>query len=54
MDRRVAGDPSSLAALEIGRPAPMIGYVDVFYLCTLASLLPLPRGPHARELRRSG
>ena len=37
-------DPGSLAALEveIGRQALMIGYVDVFYLCTLTSLLALP------------
>jgi MFS transporter, DHA2 family, multidrug resistance protein len=37
-------DPSSLVALEaeIARQALMIGYVDVFYLCTLTSLLAMP------------
>ena len=37
-------DPSSLAPLEaeIARQALMIGYVDVFYLCTLTSLLAMP------------
>jgi len=37
-------DPSSLAPLEleIARQALMIGYVDVFYLCALTSLLALP------------
>jgi DHA2 family multidrug resistance protein len=37
-------DPSSLAALDalITRQALMIGYVDVFYLCTLTSLLAMP------------
>jgi len=37
-------DPTSLAPLaaEIGRQALMIGYVDVFYLCTLTSLLAMP------------
>jgi hypothetical protein len=37
-------DPSSLAPLEleIARQALMIGYVDVFYLCALTSLLAMP------------
>ena len=47
-------DPSSLAALEIeiGRQALMIGYVDVFYLCTLTSLLALPLVLMLGERRR--
>jgi DHA2 family multidrug resistance protein len=37
-------DPLSLAELdhEITRQAMMIGYVDVFYLCTLTSILAMP------------
>jgi DHA2 family multidrug resistance protein len=37
-------DPASLAGLdhEITRQAMMIGYVDVFYLCTLTSILAMP------------
>jgi DHA2 family multidrug resistance protein len=37
-------DPSTLALLdhEITRQAMMIGYVDVFYLCTLTSILAMP------------
>ena len=37
-------DPSSLIGLdlEITRQAMMIGYVDVFYLCTLTSILAMP------------
>ena len=49
-------DPGSLAALEIeiGRQALMIGYVDVFYLCTLTSLLALPLVVLLGERRRPG
>jgi MFS transporter, DHA2 family, multidrug resistance protein len=37
-------DPASLGVLEleIARQALMIGYVDVFYLCTLTSLFAMP------------
>jgi MFS transporter, DHA2 family, multidrug resistance protein len=37
-------DPASLSVLEleIARQALMIGYVDVFYLCTLTSLFAMP------------
>jgi DHA2 family multidrug resistance protein len=56
-------DPSSLVALEaeITRQALMIGYVDVFYLCTITSLLAMPlilflagprRPPRAQTTRR--
>jgi DHA2 family multidrug resistance protein len=49
-------DPSSLAALEveIGRQALMIGYVDMFYLCTLTSLLALPLVLLLGQPRRAG
>ena len=48
-------DPASLGDLdhEITRQAMMIGYVDVFYLCTLTSLLAMPLIPLLRTARRA-
>ena len=47
-------EPSSLLALEeeVARQALMIGYLDVFYLCALASVLALPLVPLLRTPRR--
>ena len=49
------GELSSLLALdaEVARQALMIGYVDVFYLCALTSILALPLIPLLATPRRS-
>jgi DHA2 family multidrug resistance protein len=49
------GDLSSLLALdaEVGRQALMIGYVDVFYLCAITSVLALPLIPLLGTPRRT-
>lgn len=49
------GELSSLLALdaEVARQALMIGYVDVFYLCAITSVLALPLIPLLATPRRS-
>jgi MFS transporter, DHA2 family, multidrug resistance protein len=49
------GELSSLLALdaEVARQALMIGYVDVFYLCAVTSILALPLIPLLATPRRS-
>ena len=48
-------DPSALLELEgeVARQALMIGYVDVFYLCAITSVLAMPLIPLLRTAGRA-
>ena len=48
-------DPSALLELEgeVARQALMIGYVDVFYLCAITSVLAMPLIPLLRPAARA-
>ena len=48
-------DPSALVELEgeVARQALMIGYVDVFYLCAITSVLAMPLIPLLRTAARA-
>jgi DHA2 family multidrug resistance protein len=48
-------EPSSLLELEeeVARQALMIGYLDVFYLCAITSVMAMPLIPLLRTPRRA-